>query len=404
MIDFEPTEEQKLIRDTVAEFAKTKIGESSREHERMRAVAEDIRKAAHELGIGIAHVPEGAGGQGLSLSTLVLLEEALGHADAGAAFGLPGPGALAFAALELGTREQQARILGSYAEADGWSKFGAVAFSEFRPNRERPGFSTIAKKTASGFEISGNKAFVHNAGLADKYLVFAQVDEALGWEGIGAFLVEASNPGLKMGERHETLGLDAAHFGEIILDAAPVSAADRLLGGGEFTRGALRFFSKQSLIVSARALGLARAAWELSRDYCEARRAFGKPIGHFQAIAFTLADRAMDVESARGLVLRAAWAWESEQPEPLSIAMTAQALAHTLEAAMRCADDSVQLHGGSGFIRDYLVEKLMRDAKQLALCVQTAEQADQVSAAIELGAPLDPALVLPTPETQAVFT
>lgn len=402
MIDFEPTEEQTLVRDKIAELAETKIRENARRHEELRAVAEDVRRAAHDMGIGLAYVPEGAGGQGLPMSTLVLLEEALGHADAGAAFGLPGPGALAFAVTEMGTSEQQARILSSFGETR--SAYGAVAFSEPAPNRERPGLSTVAKATKGGFEISGKKAFVHNAGMADKYLVFAQVDEAAGWEGIGAFVVDASNPGLRRGERHATLGLDAAYFGEIVLDRARVDAADRLLGGDDFTKAALRFFSKQSMVIASRALGLARKAWELSRDYCEERKAFGKPIGHFQAIAFTLADRAMDVESARGLLLRAAWAWDSGQPELFAIATTAQAVAHTLEAAMRAADDSVQLHGGAGFIRDYLVEKLMRDAKQLALCVQTAEQADQVFAAIELGAPFDPALVLPTPETQAVFT
>jgi len=404
MICFEPNEEQRLLRDAVAQFAKSRLRPRMREVEKLRAVPEDLRKAAHEMGLGLLHLPQELGGQGLPLTSAVLIEEELGHADAGAAFGLAGPGAMAFALTELGSDEQKARFLAPFAEADGDSKYGAVAWSEAKPHRERPGFSTIARKVEGGFVLSGAKSFVERAGIAQHYVVFAQVEEARGWEGIGAFVVDAANPGLRVGDRHVTLGLDAARFGEIVLHDARVEEADRLVPSGDFTRGVLRFFSKQSLLVAARAVGVARAAFELARDYCETRVAFGKPIGHFQAVAFTLADRLMDVESARGLVLRAAWAWDAALPELEAIAMTANAVAHAQEACMRAADDAVQLHGGSGFIRDYPVEKLMRDAKQLALCMQTPEQADQVFGAIALSAKLDPALVLPTPETQAVFT
>jgi alkylation response protein AidB-like acyl-CoA dehydrogenase len=138
-------------------------------------------------------------------------------------------------------------------------------------------------------------------------------------------------------------------------------------------------------------------------EYCDTRVAFGKPIGHFQAVAFTLADRNMDVDAARALVWRAAWLWDSGAPALSALSATAHAVSFALEAAMRCGDDGVQLHGGSGFMRDYPVEKLMRDAKQLQLCAMTAEHADQLAAAVELGRPLDPGLVLPSPETQNAF-
>lgn len=402
MIDFEPTAEERMVKDAVAELVRTKF--RPREFEALGKVPDELCKMAHEMGLSSLSIPEECGGQGLPLLTRVLVEEELGFGDAGAAFALPGPGALGSAMTELGTIEQQQRMLSPYTQPDAALKFGAVAFSEAEPHRERPGFSAIAQRVDGGYELSGKKSFVRNAGNAHSYVVFAQVEENLGWEGIGAFLVQSDNPGLKAGARHSTLGLDAARFGEITLDAARVSNDDRLMGGDDFTLSTLRFFSKESLVVAARAVGLARSAFELARDYCDTRKAFGKPIGHFQAIAFTLADRLMDVESARALVLRAAWAWDKGLGDKRAISMSANAVAHSLEAAMRCADDAVQLHGGAGFIRDYLVEKLMRDAKQLALCIQTAEQADQIFGAIELGAKLDPALVLPTPETQAVFT
>jgi alkylation response protein AidB-like acyl-CoA dehydrogenase len=185
-----------------------------------------------------------------------------------------------------------------------------------------------------------------------------------------------------------------------------VGASDRLGGeiGDAFTLACLRFFAKHALTVAARAVGLARFAYEIAREYCDTRKAFGKPIGHFQAVAFNLADRHIDAESARELVRRAAWAWDANQDESTSLLWTAQAVSWSHEVAMRCGDDAVQLHGGAGFMRDVIVEKMMRDAKQIALSGATAEHMDQLAAALELGATLDPALVLPTPETQAVFT
>jgi alkylation response protein AidB-like acyl-CoA dehydrogenase len=407
MIDFEPSEDQRLVQQSVADFAKSTLAGRVREVEKARAVPEDVRKVAHEMGLALVDVPESAGGQGLGMLTSVMLEEELGAADAAAAFGLAGPGAFGAAMVELGTAEQAQAALAPFAEADAFARFGAVAWSEAAPNKARAGFTTMATRSDAGWSITGTKAFVVNAHLADRFVVFAQVDAEKGWDGIGAFLVHRDNPGLKAGRRHDTLGLDAADFGEIVLDGAVVDAAARLegdAGEGGFTRAALRFFAKRALVVAARAVGLARFAFELALEHVDNRKAFGKPIGHFQAVAFALSDRHMDVESSRWMLWKAAHAWDARVPEKQALFATAQAAAFALEAAMRTADECVGLHGGSGFIRDLVAEKLMRDAKQLALCCPTAEQLDQLAAAIELGAPLDPALVLPTPDTQAIFT
>lgn len=408
MIDFEASEDQKLMQDSVAHFAKSTLLPRVREFETARAVADDVRQLSHSMGIAFAAIPESAGGQGLGLLTSVLLEEEIGGADAGAAFGLPGPGAFGTALMELGSSEQASSYLADFIGDDAYARFGAVAWSEPSPNKERAGFVTSAKKDGSHYVLSGKKAFVTNAGLAHRFIVFAQLDPEKGWDGIAAFVVERSNPGLVIGARHTTLGLDAAYFGELELADARVEESARLYGGseqGDITQATLRFFAKHALIVAARAVGTARFAFELAREYCEMRKAFGKPIGHFQAVAFTLSDRLMDVESARWLVWKAAWAWDADKKkEKEALKLSAQAVAHALEAAMRTADDCVSLHGGSGFIRDVVAEKLMRDAKQLALACPTAEQLDQLAAAIDLGMKLDAALVLPTPDTQAIFT
>jgi alkylation response protein AidB-like acyl-CoA dehydrogenase len=400
MIGFEPTEDQQLILGTVAEFARSHLNPRAREFEKARAVAEDVRHAAQEMALAMAHVPEAAGGQGLGLLTAVLINEELAYGDAATPFGLPGFGAYTLAALELGNEEQARRLLEPFTDPSR-EAFGAVAWSELAANRERSGFSTVATKRGDGWVLSGRKCFVESAEHAHSFIVFAQVDPSAGWDGIGAFVVSRDNPGLEVGERHTTLGLDCASFSEITLDGAEVAATDKLDGDGNTVRATLRFFAKYGLLVAARQVGLARAAFDISREYCDIRKSFGKPIGHFQAVAFTLADRHMDAESARELCRRAAWAWDSGRDEQKSLLYSAQAIAHAHEAAMRCGDDAVQLHGGAGFMRDVIVEKMMRDAKQMAL---TAEHADQLAAAVELDAPLSPALVLPTPETQAVFT
>ncbi|MDB4994989.1 MAG: Butyryl-CoA dehydrogenase, partial [Myxococcaceae bacterium] len=166
----------------------------------------------------------------------------------------------------------------------------------------------------------------------------------------------------------------------------------------------LHFFMKSALVVAARCVGLSRAAFEVTLEYCQGRKAFGKPVGHFQSIAFTLADRAMDVDASRALVWRAASAWDAgEGSKEDALLHSAYAVSYALEAAMRCGDDAVQLHGGAGFMRDYAVEKFMRDAKQLQVCMMTSEQADQLAATIELGRPIDLAMVLPTAESQSTL-
>ncbi len=404
MISFEPTEDQRLISETVLEFAKTTLSPRAREFEQAGAVAPDVRRSVQEMQLALAAFPEEMGGQSLGLLTSLIINEELALGDPAAPFGLPGFGAFPLAALELGGARTQELLQPFSAEGDG--AFGAVAWSELKAHPSRAGFSCVARETDAGYQLDGQKAFVGNANLADCFIVFAQVDESAGWGGLGAFVVPRNTDGLSVGERHRTLGLDCADFRSLELQAVKLPGAARLapeLSAEEFTRAVVRFFAKYSLIVAARQVGLSRSAFETAREYCDIRQAFGKPIGHFQAVAFTLADRHMDGESASALCRRAAWCWDSGKPEAECLLRTAQAVAHAHEAAMRCADDAVQLHGGAGFMRDVIVEKMMRDAKQMALVGMTAEQMDQLAAALEVRGELDPALVLPTPETQSIF-
>jgi acyl-CoA dehydrogenase len=403
MIAFDPSPDQQMMQTSVAQLAKATLRPRMREAEKARAVPDDVRKAAHEMGLGMVALPEAVGGAGLGMVTAVLLEEEVAYGDPAAAFGLGGPGALGLAVAELGTAEQAKRALAPFTAEDGHSRFGAVAWGEPKAHPARPGLVTTATRDGDAWRLDGQKAYVLNAGRAEAFVVFAEVDAAKGWSGTGAFLVAATGaPGLAVLPRSTTLGLDAASFGGLSLERVRVKDDDRL-AGPDYDAALFRFFAKNALLVAARDVGLARAALDLTRDYAESRKAFGKPIGHFQAVAFTLADRAMDVEAARAMVWRAAHAWDEGGDDRGALLRTAWAVSFAHEAAMRAGDDAVQLHGGSGFMRDYPVEKLMRDAKQLQLCGMTAEHADQLAAAIELGRPLDPGALLPSAESQNAF-
>jgi len=410
MISFEPTEDQKLMVESVATFARNTLRPKIREFEKERGVSEAVRKTAHELGLGLVALPEAVGGAGLGMMTAALLEEEVAWGEPSAGFAFGGPGAFGFAVLELGTTEQAKAALAPFTAAGGHSCFGAVAWGEAKANKERPGFNTTATKSGAGWTLDGAKAYVVNADRADHFVVFAQVDAADGWRGLGAFLVDKSAKGLKVLARETTLGLDAVSFGGIELAGVVVPDSARLLGGTDFNAAMVRFFARNALVVAARGVGLSRAAFDVTREYVDSRKAFGKPIGHFQSVAFTIADRAMDVDAGRGLVWRAASAWDTydagdrnARDEKDCLLRSAHAIAFVHEAAMRCGDDGVQLHGGAGFMRDFPVEKLMRDAKQIGLCGMTAEHADQLAGAVAIGAPIDPGLVLPTPETQNAF-
>jgi alkylation response protein AidB-like acyl-CoA dehydrogenase len=410
MIAFEPTDDQKMVRDSVAQFAERTLRPRMREFEKARTLPDDVQQAAHAMGLPLAAFPEAVGGAGLGFVTQVLIEEELAFGDPGAAFALSGPGAYGWAAMLFGDGEDgcRKRLIEPFLGDAAHARFGAVAWGERSASRERPGLVTTAEKTGSGWKLTGEKAYVLHADRAHSFIVFAQVDPSRGWSGLGAFAVPRDSKGLRVLPRVDTLGLQAASFGGIALDGVEVPAEAQLRHGGDPERLAC-FFATQGLVVAARAVGLARAAFEVTRDYAEQRKAFGKPIGHFQAIAFTLADRSMDLAAARSMVWRAAWLWDEVGrgtqgiDARAALQHTAWAVSFALEAAMRAGDDAVQLHGGSGFMRDYPVEKWMRDAKQLQVCGMTAEHADQLAAAVALGQPIDPALVLPSAESQNVF-
>src|SRR3990170_4341020 len=197
MISFALTEDQQMVQETVRKFAAEEIRPRLRDYEKSRDVPDELRKKFHDLGLSLVDVPESLGGVGFGSFTAALVHEELACGDPGAAVTLWAPHLVPAALVELGTAEQAKRGLARFSAPEGWSKLCAVAWSECGKGLPEAGFATTARKDGGQWVLDGEKAFVVNGGRADVYVVFAQIDAGKGWGGIGAFLVEARNPGLE---------------------------------------------------------------------------------------------------------------------------------------------------------------------------------------------------------------
>jgi alkylation response protein AidB-like acyl-CoA dehydrogenase len=386
MISFALEEDQQIIQETVRSFARDVIRPHYRAWERTHGVPAEARRRFYELGLGLLDVPEALGGGGAGLVTAALVQEELAWGDPGAAVALWAPHTAAAALCELGDAAQVGPLLARLAEAP--DRLGAVAYSE--RNGPLAGFGTVAERRGDAWVLRGHKAFVVNGGRAELTVVFAQIDPSRGWDGVGVFVVPAGTPGLREGARHELLGLETLPVSEVVLEDCVVPEALRLRGGDHLAASFARWLGRVGLMTAARQVGLARASYEYALEYTQERKAFGKPVAHFQAIAFTLAEMLMDVEAARWMVWRAAASYDRGQPGSPDLGLVAQAAVHANEAAWRVADQGVQLLGGAGYIQDYPAEKWLRDTKALALLGPGDQLAQLTVATAELGQTLDP--------------
>ena len=395
MISFGLSEDQEILRETVRKFAAEEIRPHMRAWEKAREIPAAARKKFGELGLELIDVPEAFGGQGMGSLAAAIVHEELAYGDPGAAIALWGPSSAAAAILELGDDEQRKRLLPHL----GNGKRGAVAYSE-KWKVPAAGFATTAQAYGEGWLLTGAKSFVIGGGQSDLTVVFAQVD-GKNWDGVGAFVIENASDGMKQGARHELLGLETIHAAEVVFESCKVPKPNRLHGGANFANAAKRFFARVALANAARQVGLARASYEFALAYTQDRQAFGKVVAHFQSIAFTLAEMAMEVDAARCMVWKAAVDFDANAPGAL--AQVARAAVQANAAAWRVADDGVQLLGGAGFVQDYPAEKWERDTKALALMAPSSES-QIFSLAGELLGRDDFGPALPSSDIQPIFT
>jgi alkylation response protein AidB-like acyl-CoA dehydrogenase len=267
----------------------------------------------------------------------------------------------------FGTDAQKQRWLTPLARGE---QLGAWALTEPNAGSDAAGTRTTAVRDGDTWVLNGSKTFITHGASADVLVVMASTDRTRGAKGISAFIVERGTPGLRAGRKEDKLGMRASETTEVILEGCRVPAAQLLGEEGTGFIGALQVLDAGRIGIAALSVGLAQGAFEAARNYAASRRQFGQPIASFQAIQWKLADMATRIEAARLLTYRAAYLKDQRRRTTLESAM---AKLYASEIAVRAAEDSVQIHGGYGFVKDYPAEKFFRDVKLTTIGEGTSE-------------------------------
>jgi alkylation response protein AidB-like acyl-CoA dehydrogenase len=355
MIDFEPTEEQQLVIDTVRAFAQNEVRPRARECDEGGKLPGELLAAAHELGLVANGLPEAFGGGGAPGSvTGALVAEELGWGDLAIALAILSPALVALPVAELGTPEQQAQVLPTYTG----QRFapGALALVEPRIDSDPFRPRTTARRDGGDFVIDGRKCLVPWLEGGDAVLVIA--DDGGRPQ---AFLVPRGAAGLSA-TPEKWMGIQALPTAELELAGVRVPASARL--GGAAGADVARIVHRGRVALAAMAVGVARAAYEVARDYARQREAFGAPIATKQAIAFKLADMAIEIDGARLLVWEAAWRLDQGGDAARESAL---AIDQARRVSLAVADGAVQVLGGHGYTREYLPEMHLRNARGFAV-------------------------------------
>ena len=366
MVDFSLTDEQKNLREMAHNFAEKEIRPVAWEYDKDGTWPQDIVEKAWEVGLMNTHIPEEYGGPGVSYLDGCLIEEELGWGCSGIGTSLTCNGLAAAPVMIGGSEEIKKKYLGMLTEAP---KLASFCLTEPDAGSDVSGMRTTAVKKGDKYVINGSKCFITNGGYADWYTVYAKTDKDAGHRGISAFVVPRE-AGVIVDKKEDKLGQRASNTATITFNDVEVPA-DHLLG--EENKGfklAMMTLDRTRPGVAALAVGICRAAFEFAVDYSKERVQFGVPIAMHQAIQFIIADMATDIEAARLLTWQSASLLDQGKRNTIQCA---HAKRFAGDAAMRITTDAVQVYGGYGFIKEYPVEKLMRDAKIMQLYEGTAQ-------------------------------
>ncbi|HTT77618.1 MAG TPA: acyl-CoA dehydrogenase family protein [Candidatus Binataceae bacterium] len=357
MIGFDLSDEQRMIRETVTAFASEQIRPAARPADETGAIPPDLIAKSWDLGLVCGPIPESYGGYGdqRSAVTGAIIAEELAYGDLAIALHMLAPRLTAFPVLEMGTDAQREAILKPLC-AGGFTP-GSAALMEPRYDYDAAALSTTAVHNGSGFILNGAKCYVPLADKSASILVFAGGAEA-GFEHVDGFIVDRRNQGLSVSVPEKNMGIKALETYEIKLEECRVEAGARL--GGENGINFPRLLSQSRVALAAMAVGVARAAFDYARDYAKERRAFGVPIATKQAIAFMLAEMAIEIDASRLLVWEAAWHLDRGED---ALKESYQARNYAAQACLTIADNAVQVLGGHGYIREHPVELWLRNAR-----------------------------------------
>ena len=367
-MNFNLTEEHLMIRDAARDFAQTELLPGVIDRDNKQEFPNELVKKMGELGfLGIMVDPK-YGGSGMDTFSYVLIMEELSKIDASASVIVSVNNSLVCYGIEqYGSEEQKQKYLTKLATGEF---IGAFCLSEPEAGSDATSQKTTALDMGDHYIINGTKNWITNGGRSDVYLVIAQTDRDKGHKGINAFIVEKGMEGFDIGPKEDKLGIRGSDTHTLQFNDVKVPKENRIGLDGFGFKFAMKTLSGGRIGIAAQALGIAAGAYELALKYSKERKAFGTEICNHQAIAFKLADMYTDITAARHLVMKAAWDKDEGNDYDISGAM---AKLYASKVAMEHTVEAVQIHGGNGFVKDYHVERLMRDAKITQIYEGTSE-------------------------------
>jgi hypothetical protein len=367
-LSFGATENMTLIRDSAREFAEHEIKPHVMKLDEAQEFPMDIFRKMADLGFFGVTVPAELGGAGLTALEFAVLMEEIARVDPSVGLTLAAHSGLCLQHISLFANAQQAK---KYIPDLATGKLiGSWCLTEPGSGSDAGGMKTTAKREGDFYLINGSKTFITNGSYASTFVVTAMTDTAKGKSGISAFIVEKAHGGISVGKKENKLGMRASDTVQLIFDNVRVPKENLLGNEGEGFKQALEVLDNGRIGIAALSVGLAQGALDAALKYSKERQQFGKPLADFQAIQFMLADIATELEAARLLTHRAAYAKSTGAPINL---VAAQAKMFASEVAERAANSAVQIHGGYGFTKDYPVEKFYRDVKLLTIGEGTSQ-------------------------------
>jgi acyl-CoA dehydrogenase len=367
VVDFSLSEEHRSLIETGRRFAKERIIPVAAECDRESRFPMDVFKAAWEIGLVNPCVPEEYGGAGMGETENALITEQLAYGCAGIQTSITA-NQLALTPIKLGgTEEQKKKYLGLLTSEPVMASY---ATSEPDAGSDVAGLKTRFTQVGDDYVLNGQKCWITNASYAAFYVIFATKDPALKHKGIAAFIVDRDTPGLRVGKKEDKLGQRASDTAQIFLEDVKVGKANLLAPEGQGFKLAMETFNQTRPDIAAGATGLMQRALDESVAYAKERKTFGVPIGQHQLVQAMLAEMAIRIEGTRLLYMKAAWNLDNGVRDPMTSSI---AKAYGADAAMQTATDAVQVFGGNGYVKEYPVEKLMRDAKVLQIYEGTSQ-------------------------------
>jgi len=367
-MDFELNEEQEQIRQSIREFAEAELAPHKSEWDEAQHFPVELRPKFAELGIMGVLIPEEYGGAGMGYVEYATIIEEIARVDPSIALAIAAHNSLGAGHINIAANHaQKEKYLTPLARGDAFAAWG---LTEPSSGSDASSMRTTAVRRKGGWVINGSKNFITNATFAETTVALAISDRTAGTHGISAFIVERGAKGFSIAKKENKLGMRASDTAAIVFDDCFVPDSNLIGEAGQGFIQAMKVLDGGRISIAALAVGIAQGAYEAALKYAKERHQFGRPISEFQAIQFKLADMATETEAARLMTLRAA---EMKNRGKVTTKESSMAKLYASEVAVRVSEQSVQIHGGYGYIKDYPAEKYWRDSKLCTVGEGTSE-------------------------------